>query len=139
MIDVASALCDGVHQTAAGLAELRFVTSAGHLEFLNYVFAELIRDACAANLLGEKGVVVVVVVVVVVGAVHGVVVEVPRNAVKADHTEIAVCGGAGSQENEVGEITAVEGQGCDTPVIDDVAEGGLRGINGQGIRADIHG
>ena len=64
----------------AGLPELSFETGAGHLEFANHVFAELVGNAGASDLLRKKS-------VVIVAAVYRVVVEISGNAVEADHAE----------------------------------------------------
>ena len=100
---VAAAASDRVDQAPAGLAELGFKTGAGHLKFLDHVFAELKWNRPASNLLGEKS-------VVVVGAVHRVIVEVAGDAVEADHPKIAVRGRSRREQDKVGEIAAVQRQ-----------------------------
>ena len=66
---VGAALRHSVHQSSSGLAELSFESCTRDLEFANYVFAELKRNARAPDLLRKKG-------IVVVAAVDGVVVEI---------------------------------------------------------------
>ena len=55
---IGSALGDGVHKAAAGLAKFGFESGTGDLEFADYVFAELKGDG-ASDLLRKEGVVVV--------------------------------------------------------------------------------
>ena len=78
-------LSNGVNESAAGLSELRFEAGTRDLKFTDNIFAELIRDAGPADLLGEK-------CVVIVTAVDGVVVVISCHAVEADHSEVAICG-----------------------------------------------
>ena len=80
---VAATFRDGVDESAARLAELGFVSRARYLKFLYHVLAELEGDAGTPNLLREER-------IVIVAAVHGVVVEVARDAVEADHAEVTV-------------------------------------------------
>src|ERR1700704_3041710 len=92
---VGAALRHGVHQSASGLAELSLESRARDLEFADYVFAELEGNARASDLLRKKG-------VVIVAAVDGVVVEISRNTVEADHAITAVGRGAGGEKSKVG-------------------------------------
>lgn len=88
MCGIGSALGDGVGQAAARLAEFGLKSRARDLEFANYVFAELVRDAGAPDLLREER-------VVIIASVHRVIVEVSRNAIEADHAKVAIGGSSG--------------------------------------------
>src|SRR5258708_36425802 len=67
---VGAALGHGVHDPAAGLSKLGLESGTGDLELADHVFAELVGNAGASNLLREES-------VVVVSAVHRVIVEIP--------------------------------------------------------------
>src|SRR5207302_3955534 len=124
---VGATLGDGVDQTTSGLAELGLKAGAGDLKFTNHVLAEL-KGNGAANLLSEKG-------VVVVAAIDRVVVEVSCDAIKADHAEVAVGGGARGEQGKVGEAASVEGKGFDALLADDSGEGRLSSIDERGYSA----
>ncbi len=100
---VGAALGDGVYDAAARLAELGIEAIADDLELLNDIFAELEGDACAPNLLGEEG-------IVVVRAIDGVVVVVSGQPIEADHAKVTVGGDTRGEQNKVREVAAVQGQ-----------------------------
>ena len=82
---VRAALGHGIHYAATGLTKLGFETGAGDLELANHVFAELVGNAGASDLLSKES-------VVIVSAIDGVVVEVAGHSVETDHPEVAIGG-----------------------------------------------
>ncbi len=82
---IPSALRHGIHQPAAGLPKLCFVSAGVHLKFLHDILAELKRNRSPADLLRIER-------VIVVASIHRVIVEVSGNPVKAHHAKFAVGG-----------------------------------------------
>src|SRR6185437_1325502 len=97
---VPAALRHGIDQPTASLPELGLKSRAGHLKFLDHVFAELEGNAGTPNLLLKER-------VVVVHPVNRVVVEVAGNSVEADHAKVAVGGGPRRQQRKIREIAPV--------------------------------
>jgi len=129
---VTAAFRDGIYHTPAGLAKFGFVARAGHLEFLDDIFAKLKGDAGAANLLLEKS-------VVIVSAVDHVIVEVAGHPVKADHSEIAVRRRARSEQHKVSEIAAIQRESLDAVLVHHAAKRGLGRVDERGVGIDADG
>src|ERR1700692_4445746 len=118
---VSAAFRDRIYDAAARLSKLGVEPSAGDLEFLDDIFAELEGNTGASDLLLEEG-------VVVVRAVHGVVVVIPGEPVETDHAKVAIGRGSRRELHEIGEIAAVQGERADCPLVDDGAQSRLSGV-----------
>src|SRR2546430_2466171 len=111
MQTIGSALSDRIHDPTGGAAVFGGIVGGVDLEFLNASLAGGVADARAAALLAKEG-------LVVIGAIHGVVVQQPRNSAKANQAESAVRRGTWSAKRKERPSAAVHGQIFDRRLID---------------------
>src|SRR5260370_5770534 len=125
---VRTALGHGIHYSTSSLTKLGFEARTGDLKLTNHVFAELVGDAGAPDLLSKES-------VIVVSTIDGVVIKVAGDAVETNHSEVAIGGRAWGQQSKVSEVPSVERQRLDATLVHDGAKRGLGRID-QGSFSD---